>query len=159
MLKGNGMGSRELQSVSSIKSLQEETVLLEASLKVIKMKICLAPSERFSHPKREASLSCFPKERKLERAALYVLGTHISCPSKMHHPQRGRVTQTLKGLFIGSKWEVSFAAVKSADTIYHVPQKASQGSTAAGLVRFYTIEYSTGMRLLPLQKLNREKCL
>lgn len=38
------------------------------------------------------------------------------CSTNMHHPQMGRVTQTSKGLFLGSNWEVSSAAVKSAET-------------------------------------------
>lgn len=64
----------------------------------------------------------------------------------MHHPQRGRVTQTLKGLFIGSKWEVSSAAVKSVETqSYHVPQSSKSRlhccwQMKLGLVRVYSIE-------------------
>lgn len=104
-------------------SLQEETVLSEASPKVIKIKICLESSERYSHPKAEASLSHFPRKGSWKwHSCMNWVHTSL-CSSKMHHPQGGRVTQALKGLFIGSKWEGSFAAVESVETQPIVPSQ------------------------------------
>lgn len=96
--------------------MQDIQLSMKAAYGKIEKYLSFEPPEMVSHPKREASVSHFSKERKLERASQYVLGTSF-CYGKMHHTQRGRVTQTLKEVFfIGNEWEANFAEVKSVET-------------------------------------------